>query len=116
MFCKKGVLINFARFTGKHLCQSLLFNKVAVLRPATLLKKRLWHRCFLVNFVKFSRTPFFVEHVWWLLLDILEKACYLLVKMFDELVEVKYFKNDNRFQESYIKYFMNKNRGKSYHN
>ena len=28
------------------------------LRPATLLKKRLWHRCFPVNFVKFLRTPF----------------------------------------------------------
>ena len=25
---KKGVLRNFARFTGKHLCQSLFFNKV----------------------------------------------------------------------------------------
>ena len=28
------------------------------LRPATLLKKRLWHRYFPVNFVKFLRTPF----------------------------------------------------------
>ena len=27
-------------------------------RPATLLKKRLWYRCFSVNFVKFLRTPF----------------------------------------------------------
>ena len=27
-------------------------------RSATLLKKRLWHRCFPANFVKFSRTPF----------------------------------------------------------
>ena len=26
---------------------------------ATLLKKRLWHRCFPVNFAKFLRTPFF---------------------------------------------------------
>ena len=26
---KKGVLRNFAEFTGKHLCQSLFFNKVA---------------------------------------------------------------------------------------
>ena len=25
---KKGVLRNFAKFTGKHLCQSLFFNKV----------------------------------------------------------------------------------------
>ena len=26
---KKDVLKNFAKFTGKHLCQSLFFNKVA---------------------------------------------------------------------------------------
>ena len=53
----KGVLRNFAKFTGKHLCQSLFFNKVAGLRPATLLKRRLWHRCFPVNFAKFLRRP-----------------------------------------------------------
>ena len=38
---KKGVLRNFAKFTGKHLCQSLFFNKVASLRLATLIKKSL---------------------------------------------------------------------------
>ena len=58
VFGKKGVLRNFAKFTGKQPWQSLFFNKVAGLRPATLLKKRLWHRCFPVNFVKFLRTPF----------------------------------------------------------
>ena len=36
-----------------------LFNKVAALRPQTLLKKSLWHRRFLVNFAKFLRTRFF---------------------------------------------------------
>ena len=40
-----------------------LFNKVADLRSATLLKKRLWHRCFPVNFVKFLKTPFFTENL-----------------------------------------------------
>ena len=30
VFCKKGVLRNFTKFTGKHLCQRLFFNKVAV--------------------------------------------------------------------------------------
>ena len=55
---KKGVLRNFTKVTGKRLCQSLFFNKVAGLRPATLLKKRLWHRFFPVNFAKFLRTPF----------------------------------------------------------
>ena len=33
------------------------------------LKKRLWHRCFPVNFVKFNRTPFFLEHLSWLLVN-----------------------------------------------
>ena len=61
---KKGVLRNFTKFTGKHLCQCLFFNKVAGLRPASLLKKRFWHRCFPVNFLKFLRTPFFAEHLW----------------------------------------------------
>ena len=55
---KKGVLKNFTKFTGKHLFQSLLFNNVAGLMPATLLKNRLWRRCFPVNFVKILRTPF----------------------------------------------------------
>ena len=31
-------------------------------------ENRLWHRCFLVNFVKFLRIPFCIEHLWWLLL------------------------------------------------
>ena len=69
VFYRKGVLRNFAKLIGKHLCQSLFFNKVAGLRPATLLKKRLWHRCFPMNFAKFLRTPFFTEHLRWLLLD-----------------------------------------------
>ena len=64
MFCEKGVLRNFAKFKGKHLCQSL--------RPATLLKKRLWHRSFPVNFAEFQRTPFFIEHLRWLLLHLLK--------------------------------------------
>ena len=29
VFCKKSVPKNFAKFTEKHLCQSLIFNKVA---------------------------------------------------------------------------------------
>ena len=29
VFCEKGVLRNFAKFTGKHLCPNLIFNKVA---------------------------------------------------------------------------------------
>ena len=68
LFCKKGVLRNFTKFTEKHRSQSLFFNKVADLRPATLLKKRIWRRCFPVNFDKFLKTTFFIEQLWWLLL------------------------------------------------
>ena len=57
-FIRKGVLRNFTKFMGKHLCQSLFFNKVAGLRHASLIKKRLWRICFAVNFVKFPRTAF----------------------------------------------------------
>ena len=65
-FYKKGVLRNFTKLTGKHLFQSLFFNKNAGLRPAILLK-RLWHRCFPVNFTKFLKTPFSQNtsgHLW----------------------------------------------------
>ena len=58
---KKGLLKNLAKVAEKHLCQSLIFNKIAGLRPATSLKKdalaSLAH-CFPVNFAKFLRTPF----------------------------------------------------------
>ena len=42
VLCKKGVLKNFAQFTGKHLCQSLFFNKLAGLWLAglNLIKKQ----------------------------------------------------------------------------
>ena len=70
VFYKTGVLRNFTKFTGKHLCQSLFFNKITGLSPATLLKKRLWHRRFPVNFAKFVRTPFLTEHLRWLLLPV----------------------------------------------
>ena len=62
---KIGVIKIFTKFTGKHLCQSFFFNKVAGLRPATLLKKRIWHRCFPLNIVKFLRTPLVTASHYW---------------------------------------------------
>ena len=53
--------------------ESLLFNKVAGLRPATLIKKRLWHRCFPLNFAKFLRTPLLENTSGRLLLTFLER-------------------------------------------
>ena len=54
---KIGVLKNFATFTGKWVGVSFL-NKVADLRHATLLKKRLQYKLFPVNFAySFYRKP-----------------------------------------------------------
>ena len=58
---KKVVLRNFAKFTGKHLCQSLFFKKVAGLRPATLLKKRL-SQVFSCEFFEITKNTFSTEH------------------------------------------------------
>ena len=56
---RKGILRNFAKFTGKQLRQSLLFNKVARLSLQLYFKKRLLHRYFPVNFTKFL-----IEHLY----------------------------------------------------
>ena len=48
VFCKKGVLRNFAKPTENHLCQRPFFNKVAGLGTVF----------FFVNFAKFLRTSF----------------------------------------------------------
>ena len=58
MLCKKIYFLKFLKIHRKTLCQSFLFNKVADLRPATLLQKRLWHIGFPVNFNKILRTRF----------------------------------------------------------
>ena len=56
MFFQIDVLKNFANFTGKHQCWSLACNFIK-------------NRCFPVKFAKFLRTPFFTEHLRWLLLN-----------------------------------------------
>ena len=52
---RKSVLRNFVKFTGQCLCQSLFFNKVVGLSPATL------------------------EHLWWLLLNYLKSLHVLSI-------------------------------------
>ena len=48
---KKGVLRNFAKFTGKHLCQSLFFNRVTLTQM------------FSREFCEISKNTFFIEHL-----------------------------------------------------
>ena len=61
VFYKKGVLRNFAKFTGKHLCQRVFFNKVAGLRPQAFkfIKKDSLAKVFSSEFCEFSKNIFF---------------------------------------------------------
>ena len=52
------VFKNLTNFSKKHQCQSLFFNKVAGLLPATLLRKRLRTGVFLLILQNFLRTSF----------------------------------------------------------
>ena len=52
VFYKLGSLKSFVKFTRKHLCWNLFFNKVAGLKPE---KKTIQQRCFPVSFAKFLR-------------------------------------------------------------
>ena len=47
-FCKKGVLKTFAKFTRKHQCQSLFFNKVEFCK---IFKNTLFYRIPLVALI-----------------------------------------------------------------
>ena len=49
---RKDLLRNFAKFTGKHQCQKLYFNKVAGLRPEAC------------AICEISKNTFFTERVW----------------------------------------------------
>ena len=94
-----SVLRNFAKLTRKHLSQSLVFNKVAGLRPPTLLKKRLLQRYFPVNFAKFAKTPFLQNISRRLLLRIckiylLSHQCHVTSAVFFFFVPLQIFFHD----------------------
>ena len=56
MFCKKRCSQKFCKIHRKTPVAESLFYKSCT--SATLLKKRLGHKCFPVNFAKFLKTPF----------------------------------------------------------
>ena len=60
---RKGVLKNLAKFTGKQLCCSLLFNKAAGLRPANPIKKETPRQVFSCEFCEILKNTFFTEHL-----------------------------------------------------
>ena len=64
MFFKIGVLKNFAYFTGKYLCWSLLLIKLGAWSPATLSKRYSNAGGFVWNY-EILKNAFFTEHLQW---------------------------------------------------
>ena len=54
VLCKEGVLTNFAKFTGKHLSQSLVFNEAVDLQSLTLSEKEIPAQMFSCEFCEIS--------------------------------------------------------------
>ena len=62
MFCKKGVLRNFAKFTGKHLYQSLFLTKLQTrVTSCNLIKKKTLVQVFYSEFCELSKNTFFYK-------------------------------------------------------
>ena len=78
-FCMKGTLF-YSYFGDTYFTPEAVFRRCFVKKvffeilqnsqentcARVSFLKRLWHRCFSVNFAKFLRTPFFTEHLRWL--------------------------------------------------
>ena len=60
VFCKKGIFRNFAKFTRKHLCQSLSSNRVAGW-GLQLYKKETLTQMFFCEFCEIFKTTFFYK-------------------------------------------------------
>ena len=56
------VLKNLAKFTERHLCQSLFFNKVASC-ACNFIKKEILTWVFSCELCKISKSTFFIEHL-----------------------------------------------------
>ena len=62
---RKGVLRNFAKFRGKHLCQSLFFNKIIGLMPqvCNFIQKETMAQVFSCKFCEISKNTFFTKQL-----------------------------------------------------
>ena len=61
IFCEIVVLKIFTKFTRKHL-REFFFHKLVGFQPATLLKRRLWQRCF-PGICEIFENIYFMEHL-----------------------------------------------------
>ena len=90
LFYKKGVPKHFTKFTGKHLCLSIFFNKVAGLSPATLLKKDSDTGAFLWILHLFYKQP--LDNCFWNMINQCDQSIVHSCQwLFKALSTIRYF-------------------------
>ena len=108
----KKVFLEISQNSQEYTCARVsFFNKVAGLRPGNLFKKRLWHRCFPVNFVKLLRTPLLQNTSGRLLLIMWEYGVFLTCicphtnRIFDCVLIQEYKVRKNPYSRIYYAIF-----------
>ena len=87
VFCEKGVLRNFAKFTRKHLCQRFFLKKSTA---SNLIKKETLAQVFSCDFCEISKNTFVTEHLRWLLL-IKQSRWQLIRQLFYKVSFTRYY-------------------------
>ena len=60
---KNGILRNFSKFTGKHVCQSLFFLVKLQAEACNFIKGETLALMFYFEFFEISKNTFFIEHL-----------------------------------------------------
>ena len=100
---RKGVLRNFAKFTGKNLCHGLFVNKVVGL-ACNFIKKETLAQVFSREFCKISQNTFLQNTSGRLLLNLI-KIPHKLLSRKDNSIAVQRVLYDFRFQKLFNKRF-----------
>ena len=98
---RKGVLRNFAKFTGKNLCHGLFVNKVVGL-ACNFIKKETLAQVFSREFCKISQNTFLQNTSGRLLLNLI-KIPHKLLSRKDNSIAVQRVLYDFRFQKLFNK-------------
>ena len=91
MFFKKDAFKNFAKFTGKQLCQSIVLKTLqASVSACNFIKKETLAQVFSCEFCEIFKSTFFIEHLRWLLLNNVVWTDNVLLVFFLELFHLVY--------------------------
>ena len=85
----KQVLLEILQYSQENICVGVSFNKVVGLRPATLFQPDTKRDFNTGVFLWKLQTPFFKEHLWWLLLSVWKSNCSIMISICQSFLNQK---------------------------